>query len=116
MNQPKVVGNEFHIADQVVKFPCDIAEFAEANDIYVVLLSSSSNLWTHDNVYGVGKDGSIIWKLQDVSKVFPIDNDVPYVGFNIVSSSLIRVINFNGVSLSVDTSSGRIVGKDVPTK
>ena len=101
------------IGDKVVEFPYGIDNVRAYGDMLVVLLDIPSDAQAVNNVYGVDETERIIWRVQDPTEIYAIQNDVPYVGIRITRDGRIVVTNFNGVAYELDPATGRILDRGV---
>lgn len=111
MENCKFNKNILIINGKEVTFQYEIDNIKKIQGLYIVLLDIPSNIQAINNVYAVNDSGKIIWQIENFEDVYPIKNDVPYVGTRILDNNQIIVTNFNGVTFTVNTVDGRIIGK-----
>jgi outer membrane protein assembly factor BamB len=111
MNTHAVNGNELTIGGCKVVFRFDIDNVKVGQGLYIVLLDIPSNVNEMNNVYAVNDRCQIVWQVQDAGDVYPIKNDVPYVGTRITEEGRIIVTNFNGVTYTLDPATGKIIAR-----
>ncbi|WP_196594988.1 hypothetical protein [Pectinatus frisingensis] len=113
MRNFKIDGNSLIVNGNKVDFQFKIDNVKICNGLYIVLVDIPSNIKTTNNVYAVNENGHIVWQVQDVNDVYLFKNDVPYVGIRIIEDNFIIATNYNGVTVTVNSTDGKIVGKGV---
>lgn len=97
--------------DSKIEFPGEINEVIEVDDGYVVQFRTAGIGKSHDektdsrNVWKVGHDGSIAWKIERADQIGG-EYD-PYTGLWREGDE-IWAYNFNGLAYHVDTETGEL--------
>ncbi len=111
MKQFEVEGNTIIIKGNRVSFQHKIDNVKNCNGLHIVLLDIPSDTQFLNNVYAVDDSGRIVWQIQDAGEVYPIKNDIDYVGTRITEDNEVVVTNFYGVTYTVDPTNGRILDR-----
>lgn len=102
----RATGDTLHLANgKAVRFDSTILTTVEAGDVTVVVLAQPQNRDSSENVYAVGGDGRVIWRVSP--RDFPEGPDY-YVGAS-KAGNAVRLIHFSGFVLEVDPSTGRVL-------
>lgn len=113
MRDFKIDDNALIVNGNKVEFQFKIDNVKICNSLYIVLVDIPSNIKITNNVYAVNENGHIVWQVQDVNEVYSFKNDVPYVGTRITEDNFIIATNYNGVTVTVNSVDGKIVGKGI---
>lgn len=95
------------VGNNKIEFQNSIDTVKNCANLYIVLIREVGI----NNVYAVNEKAQIIWQVEDAGSVYPIINDVPYVGTKINESNQIVVTNFNGVTYNVDPTNGKFISR-----
>jgi len=104
--------NEIVVNDNKIVFDHNIRYVKEVNDILIVLLEIPNNVTYLNNVFGINKIGEIKWRIQSVSDVFPIKNQLPFENL-MVKDNDVYVSDFYGRRFSLNPSNGEVTSSDV---
>jgi len=74
-----------------IKFEYQITDVIYWDRVYVVLLSIPNEVDEIDNIYGVGDNGNIIWRIENPIKAFKIAENEQ--GYNYFASSVYVAMN-----------------------
>lgn len=113
MSDFKIDDNVLIVDGNKVVFQFKIDNVKICNGLYIVLVDIPSNVKATNNIYAVNENGQIVWQVQDVNEVYSFKNDVPYVGTRITEDNFIVATNYNGVTVTVNYTDGKIIGKGV---
>ena len=103
-----ISGKELQINGDVrAKFPFDIRKVIECGDRKVVLLTIPPTASMTENVFGVNADGAIVWQVEKIPET-SIHPQLWYADMDPVSNNTVRLYNWNGWSVEVDISTGRV--------
>lgn len=105
-------GNEIVVDNNKISFDHNIRYVKEVNDTLIVLLEIPNNVTYLNNVYGITKDGKMKWRIQNVSDIFPIKNQLPFENLMIQGTD-VYVSDFYGRRFSVNPTNGEILSSDV---
>lgn len=104
--------NELVVNSNKIVFDHNIRFVREVKGTLIVLLEIPSNITYLNNVFGVDKTGVIKWRIQNVSDVFPVKNQLPFENLMVKDDGL-NVSDFYGRMFSIDPSNGEILSSDV---
>lgn len=90
-----------------IKFKYNIAEIAEFQDVIIVRLDIPPGEKFNENVYGISKAGEIVWQIPKIEHVY---GDSPYTGMT-ENESKLTLYNWDGLDVTIDPSSGKILSK-----
>ena len=92
----------------VTSFALDIGEVVEVDDVLVVTLKVPPGHTMTENVFGISKNGGILWQIERVRETStdPLDY---YVGVTTYFKNTVSVANYNGQVASIDVLTGKIV-------
>lgn len=105
-------NNELLIGNQKVVFKYNIRYVEKVNDTFVVLLEIPYNEMYLDNVFGVSKNGEIIWRIENAGKVYSTKNQLPYENLTINENEA-SVSDFYGRRYFFNPSSGKLISRDI---
>ncbi|WP_375055094.1 hypothetical protein [Zobellella sp. DQSA1] len=88
-----------------VSFQWPIAQVVSFSDILVVRIEPDPGSCFNENVFGVNKDGSIVWTIEKIKHVY---DDSPYTSI-VAKDDNIKLFNWDGDELLVEPKSGRII-------
>ena len=110
MNALVIDGNKVRVGGKEAVFKYPVKEAAEVKDIVVVVLDKPKGETMTENVFGIAKDGTILWQIEKIPETSqdPVNS---YMGVVKVMDDVVRIGNWNDVVVEVDVSSGKIVGK-----
>lgn len=111
MNNFLVKRNAVLIGETSVQFPYDILEIKPVETQLLVLLKIPPHSKEIDNIYAVGWDGVIRWRIQNRSKFESRHSQTPYVGMIVVNGRL-KVFDFCGIRYWVNLENGHIIERD----
>lgn len=104
--------NEIVVGNNKIVFDHNIRYVIEVNDTLIVLLEIPNNVTYLNNVFGINKIGEIKWRIQSVSDVFPVKNQLPFENL-MVNGTDVFVSDFYGRSFSLNPTNGEILSSDV---
>lgn len=110
--QIKATGNILTVNNTEVKFNRNIRDVKICRDIIVVLLEIPFNETELNNLYGISKQGKIVWRAEDLEKLFPNQNHLPYEQM-IVKNNQIIVTDFYARRYFINCTNGNIEKTDV---
>lgn len=90
-----------------VTFKYNIAEVAILEGIIIVRLDVPPGRIMNENIYGVSKDGNILWQ---ISKLGHIYGDSPYTGMTRRGDKF-TIYNWDGLDVTIDPYTGEILSK-----
>lgn len=102
-----VDGNMLKINSNKILFQNEIREVVMYNGCFIVLLSVPYNTIDIDNIYCVDENGSLLWQVEGLSKVFPDLKALPYEQMGIKEETLFAS-DFYGRNYTIDLSNGKI--------
>ncbi len=111
MNEFLIQNNKLLIGKNSTQFPYNILEVKPVGSQLLVLLDVPPHSKEIDNVYAVGWDGVINWKIQDRSKFENNHSKTPYVAM-VVERNRLKVIDFCGIRYWVNLDNGFIIERD----
>lgn len=95
-----------------VSFKYPISDVVLANEVLVVMLNVPSTKIFNENVYGVSRQGKILWQVE---KTASVSNNNPYVGIHITPSmqkhgeKFIKLNKWDGVTNEIRPETGKIL-------
>lgn len=95
---------EIHYAD--FKFP--IRQVLAFVDCLVVRIEPDSSQVYNENVFGINKDGKLLWQIQSIPHVYA---NSPYTNIS-KDGVFLKIHNWDGTDLTVEPYSGKITKKD----
>jgi hypothetical protein len=104
--------NEIVLDNNKIVFDHNIRYVKEVNDTLIVLLEIPSNVTYLNNVFGITKAGEIKWRIQNVSDVFPLKNQLPFENL-LIQGTDVYVSDFYGRRFSVNPTNGELLSSDV---
>lgn len=104
--------NELVVEKNKIVFDHNIRYVIDINNILIVLLEIPNNISYLNNVFGINKDGEIKWRIQSVSDVFPIKNQLPFENL-MVNGNDVFVSDFCGRRFLLDPTNGEILSSNV---
>jgi hypothetical protein len=108
--------NRLTVEDTLVEFPHRIASVRLCHGRFIVVLDPMATTDHLNNVYAVNHSGEVLWRVQDASHVYPVQNDDPYTVVLEGDHDTLVVTNFSGVRYVVDASNGQIIDKTPSVK
>lgn len=111
MNEFKFETNKLTISEVEIEFDYDIGKVIRVDKILLVLLILPKGSKEVDNLYGVGENGEILWRIQSVDEALGITKNTPYVSLKVVNPRVAQVTSFFGMRFSVDIRNGEIIDK-----
>lgn len=75
------------------------------DETLIVLLRKSENYNDIQNVYGVELDGSVVWQIEQIVRLFS-----PFSNIYIEAGELYAV-NFSGMAYCLEPKTGRVIRK-----
>ena len=104
--------NKIVVDNNKVVFDHNIRYVKEVNDTLIVLLEVPNNVTYLNNVFGITKIGEIKWRIQSVSDVFPVKNQLPFENL-MVNGNDVYVSDFYGRRFLLNPTNGEILSSDV---
>lgn len=93
---------------QKASFKYPVASVVEFDDVLVVMLDVPPNARHNENVYGVSREGQVLWQIQPRLHVYA-DSPYTYVGRQGDSAAL---SNWDGLELTVNAETGAILKEE----
>ena len=103
-----VLNNVLEVGETYVNFLYPIRDVKEINDKFIVLLDIPQKDNIVDNWYAVNNEGAVVWRVQHLSEVYPLERMLPYEQI-IITEQEIRAIDFYGRCYFIDSSNGKIL-------
>ncbi|MGE0911698.1 hypothetical protein ACQGRJ_17305 [Bacillus atrophaeus] len=113
MDMVNFSNEKLKIGNIEVNFQHDILEIKELNDIIIVVLKLPPRSSERNNVYGVSKDGHIIWRISGPDKSLAGNLNVPYVGVSIEQCKRVAIIDFAGRRFFINEQDGTFLSMDI---
>lgn len=88
-----------------VLFQWPIKDVLKFDDVFVVLVEPGVGECFNENVYGVKKDGAIIWVIKKRKHVY---DDSPYTKI-LAEDDRVKLFNWDGEELLVEPSTGKVI-------
>ncbi|MEH7352620.1 hypothetical protein V7150_03480 [Neobacillus drentensis] len=110
--QLKINENILTINNIDVSFNHNIRDVQICGDLIIVLLAIPFNETELDNLYAISKLGKIVWRSQELNKVFPDQYSDSYEFMN-VNENEIKVTDFHGRRYFIDPLNGFIKKRDI---
>lgn len=113
MNEQIIIRDNILTINSVnIKFNYNIRDAKICGDLIVVLLAIPFSETELDNLYAVSKQGKIAWRVQELNKAFPNENNLPYEQMNIKGNE-ITVTDFYARRYFINSLNGNIEKRDV---
>ena len=106
-----VTENELSVGDRIISFPHCIYAVESTETQLLILLEIPPDGKETDNIYAVGWDGAIRWRIQNRSAFEKCHSQMPYVGMRVMNEHL-KVIDFCGIRYWVNPENGHIIERD----
>jgi len=114
-----IFGKKFEVDKNVlvvnkhrVEFKHNIQNVIPIDKTLVVLLDIPFDETFLDNVFAVSNEGKVIWRIQNPSEVYPINERLPYEYMRLDEAANIVVTDFVGIRYHVNPVNGKIIGRD----
>ena len=104
------VNNILKINDKQKEFLFNIGMAKEVSNLVIIQLQIPPNIKYINNIFGINANCEIVWRIQDLTEVFPFSNDVPFEGFKVNEEGNLQVVNFYGAAYIVNPINGKIIG------
>lgn len=104
--------NELVVNQKKIVFDHNIRYVKEVDETLVVLLEIPNNVTYLNNVFGINGIGEIKWRIQSVSDVFSIKNQLPFENL-MVKGIDVYVSDFYGRRFLLNTTTGKLLSSDV---
>lgn len=88
-----------------VPFNWPIEKVIAFENVLVVLVEPEPGACVNENVYGVGRNGSIAWKIENRKHVY---DDSPYTSI-MAKDGKVKLFNWDGDELLIDPESGIVI-------
>lgn len=108
----KVDKNALIVNKHRVEFQHNIQNVIPIDKTLVVLLHIPFNETFLDNVFAVSNEGKVVWRIQNPSEVYPINERLPYEYMRLDESGNMVVTDFVGIRYQVNPVNGKIIGRD----
>lgn len=92
---------------KVVSFPYPVSKALEFDDTVVVMLNIPQGARLNENVFGVSKDGTILWQIKEQPSPYP---DSPYLDLNREGHNA-QIGNWSGMEYVVEPKTGKILSE-----
>jgi len=103
----QVEGNQLRTPQgTIVSFDYRIAEFAEVDGVLIVVLDVPPNASMTENVFGVSKEGRILWQIERI----PETGTDPTNCYTSIFPRL-QLFNWSCVGVEIDVHKGTIINK-----
>lgn len=99
--------NKFIINGKTVEFSFEIRKVLEYKDKYIILLSIPYDKNELNNIFCLDKKGTIIWKAEDLNKLFPKLKNIPYEQMGIINDQLFAS-DFYGRNYKINLFDGKV--------
>ncbi len=101
--------NSLIIGSNHIDFSFDIRDVIKYEDYYIVLLDIPTDKKDLNNIYCLDKKGKMVWQVEDINKIYPRRNNLPYEQMGI-KDGVIYASDFYGRNYSIDFKTGKIGG------
>ncbi len=91
-----------------IAFAQTITKALDFGNAIVIMLDVPQGTIFNENVYGIDRDGNILWQ---VSKEKYVYEDSPYTDIQLAGNAVV-LYNWDGLRLSVEPATGRILKKE----
>ena len=106
----KIENGDLVLSDGAkVAFKYPIAGFIVVDDIAVVFLNISFERRMNHNVFGVDKNGKILWEIPHCGRVEIDGENDPYVGVELRPNGKVVAYNWSGSSVVLNPKTGEIL-------
>jgi len=101
----EINGKSLIVSGKSIKFPLDIKQVEVFPNSFVVRLEVPTNFVFNENIFGVSKDGMILWQIEKLTYVY---SNSPYTGM-LREKNFIKLFNWDGKNLIVNPDNGKII-------
>lgn len=106
----KIHQNTIDVDNKQICFPHHIGTVLEMETQVIVLLTIHNCCDEIDNIYSIGLDAKIQWKIQS-NPVLHRYRNTPFVGMHMKDDRIIAN-DFYGIRYIIDPKNGYIIGRD----
>lgn len=103
--------NSLYINNKLLNFNHNIETVIIMESQVIILLNIPNDCDDIDNIYSVGIDAKVQWRIKSRSTLFDKYPKVPYVGIQL-KDNMIVANDFCGIRYIIDSKNGCIVGRD----
>lgn len=93
--------------EKIVIFDFPIRQVVQFRNCYVVRIEPSVGEIYNENVFGISKEGRILWQIEPIAHIY---EDSPYTGIGQVNDS-VKLSNWDGTDLTVNPATGDVIQK-----
>lgn|SRR5690554_5752998 len=106
MNVINLNDGEIEVNGKKISFNFDVVEYIELESVIVIRLKIPTNVIFNENVFGLNKDGKIIWQIEQ--KKFMYENS-PYTNMKKINNYKVNLSNWDGTQILINPINGNIL-------